>query len=344
MITAGQRSGQKHLASLLGPSRLTTRMKRIGSSSWSSCMSMHGERGKKSKTMTPWGPLGTSWNFVKGKWSNREVFLFHSWLKISDLNLKGCLRRRNTEVQDQCHCPVCCTDKFCSQTPHANKTGKKKSAVCWSQAFYMNHWYFDQSTWDSLRPWEDLLDTLWILKCLAAVHWLVHQTTWVMWKLIINQYAPIHSYAIGLTKTDKLHSMKFSVYCILVSRQWIAMKRSPMFMTPAPCWFPMTLMTLSLWHQMMMMASTKKSRKKKTIKVQMLRRPNQCRLPETSSVVVETGSEIQQRPRQELQEQKDPVDEKFKDACCRDLSYFSALSELPRWGLVAKFKLCLFSD
>ena len=94
---------------------------------------------------------------------------------------------------------------------------------------------------------------------------------------------------------------------------------------------------------MMMMASTKKSRKKKTIKVQMLRRPNQC-LPETSSVVVETGSEIQQRPRQDLQEQKDPVDEKFKDACCRDLSYFSALSELPRWGLVAKFKLCLFSD
>ena len=63
---------------------------------------------------------------------------------------------------------------------------------------------------------------------------------------------------------------------------------------------------------MMMMASTKKSRKKKTIKVQMLRRPNQCRLPETSSVVVETGSEIQQRPRQELQEQKDPVDEKIQ--------------------------------
>ena len=76
----------------------------------------------------------------------------------------------------------------------------------------------------------------------------------------------------------------------------------------------------------------------------MLRRPNQCRLPETSSVVVETESEIQQRPRQDLQEQKDPVDEKFKDACCRDLSYFSALSELPRWGLVAKFKLCLLSD
>ena len=100
MITAGQRSGQKHLASLPGPSRSTTRMKRIGSSSWSSCMSMHGERGKKSKTMTPWGPLGTSWNFVKGKWSNREVFLFHSWLKISDLNLKGCLQRRDTEVQD----------------------------------------------------------------------------------------------------------------------------------------------------------------------------------------------------------------------------------------------------
>ena len=35
----------------------------------------------------------------------------------------------------------------------------------------------------------------------------------------------------------------------------------------------------------MMMASMKKSRKKKAIKVQMLRRPNrQCRLPETSSV------------------------------------------------------------
>ena len=142
-----------------------------------------------------------------------------------------------------------------------------------------------------------------------------------------------------MTKTDKLHSMRFSSLLYPGVRQRIAMKRSPMFMTPAPCWFPMTLMTLSLWHQMMMMASTKKSRtKKKTIKVQMLRRPNQCRLPETSSVVVETGSEIQQRPRQYLQEQKDPVDEKFEDACCRDLSYFSALSELPRWGLVAKFK------
>ena len=87
-----------------------------------------------------------------------------------------------------------------------------------------------------------------------------------------------------MTKTDKLHSMRFSSLLYPGVRQRIAMKRSPMFMTPAPCWFPTTLMTLSLWHQMMM-ASMKKSRKKKTIKVQMLRRPNrQCRLPETSSV------------------------------------------------------------
>ena len=66
-----------------------------------------------------------------------------------------------------------------------------------------------------------------------------------------------------MTKTDKLHSMRFSSLLYPGVRQRIAMKRSPMFMTPAPCWFPMTLMTLSLWHQMMMMASTKKSRKKK---------------------------------------------------------------------------------
>jgi hypothetical protein len=45
------------------------------------------------------------------------VFLCHNWLKISDLNLKGCLQRRNTEVQDQCHWPVCCKDKSCSQPP-----------------------------------------------------------------------------------------------------------------------------------------------------------------------------------------------------------------------------------
>ena len=194
MITAGQRSGQKHLASLPGPSRSTTRMKRIGSSSWSSCMSMHGERGKKSKTMTPWGPLGTSWNFVKGKWSNREVFLFHSWLKISDLNLKGCLQRRNTEVQDQCHCPVCCTDKFCSQTSHANKTGKKKSAVCWSQAFYMNHWHFDQSTWDSLRGFTGhTLDSE-----ISRSHPLTGTSNDMSHVKANHQYAPIHSYAIGL--------------------------------------------------------------------------------------------------------------------------------------------------
>ena len=66
-----------------------------------------------------------------------------------------------------------------------------------------------------------------------------------------------------MTKTDKLHSMRFSSLLYPGVRQRIALKRSPMFMTPAPCWFPMTLMTLSLWHQMMMMASTKKSRKKK---------------------------------------------------------------------------------
>ena len=52
---------------------------------------------------------------------------------------------------------------------------------------------------------------------------------------------------------------------------------------------------------------------KKAIKVQTLRRPKrQCRLPETSSVV-ETGPEtmteqIEQRPRLDLQEQRDPVD------------------------------------
>ena len=152
MITAGQRSGQKHLASLPGPSRSTTRMKRIGSSSWSSCMSMHGERGKKSKTMTPWGPLGTSWNFVKGKWSNREVFLFHSWLKISDLNLKGCLQRRNTEVQDQCHWPVCCKDKFCSQPP--TRLEKEVSRLLISS--FLHHWCFDHYSQPEIL-WADFL-------------------------------------------------------------------------------------------------------------------------------------------------------------------------------------------
>ena len=72
--------------------------------------------------------------------------------------------------------------------------------------------------------------------------------------------------------------------------------------------------------------------KKKNIKVQTLRRPNrQCRLPETSSVV-ETGPEtmteqIEQRPRLDLQEQRHT---------------FLVLSELPRWGLVAKVAKVFF--
>ena len=77
---------------------------------------------------------------------------------------------------------------------------------------------------------------------------------------------------------------------------------------------------------------------KKNIKVQTLRRPNrQCRLPETSSVV-ETGPEtmteqIEQRPRLDLQEQRDPVDEKFKDVCCRVLSYFFSFVRVAEVGI-----------
>ena len=55
------------------------------------------------------------------------------------------------------------------------------------------------------------------------------------------------------------------------------MKRS-MSMTPAPCWFPMTLMALSLWHQMMMASMKNQSRKKKD------HQSTECRLPETLSV------------------------------------------------------------
>ena len=219
MITAGQRSGQKHLASLPGPSRLTTRMKRIGRWSWNLCMSMHGKLGRKSKTMTAWGPLGTSWNFVKGKWSNREVFLFHSWLKISDLNLKGCLQRRNTEVQDQCHCPVCCTDKFCSQTP--TRLEKRSQPFVGLKLFT---WITDISISQPEILWEDLLDTLWILKCLAAVHWLVHQTTWVMWKVIINMHQFIHTQLDWLKLTNFTRwNFQSTVSCCPVSESpWSA--------------------------------------------------------------------------------------------------------------------------
>jgi hypothetical protein len=77
---------------------------------------------------------------------------------------------------------------------------------------------------------------------------------------------------------------------------------------------------------------------KKAIKVQTLRRPNrQCRLPETSSVV-ETGPEtmteqIEQRPRLDLQEQRDPVDKKIKDVCCRVLSYFFSFVRVAEAGI-----------
>lgn len=88
----------------------------------------------------------------------------------------------------------------------------------------------------------------------------------------------------------------------------------------------------------MMMASTKK--RKKTIKIQMIKRPNrQGHFPETlaeTSNMSESSSIAEQRPRLDLKEHRDPVEEKFKDACCRDLSYFAALSELPRWGLAVQ--------
>lgn len=112
------------------------------------------------------------------------------------------------------------------------------------------------------------------------------------------------------------------------------MKRAMPMMTPAPCWFPMTLMALSLWNQMMM-TSTKK--RKKTIKIQMTKRQNQegrfHTLAETSNMSESSTSVATERPRLDLKEHRDPVEERFQDACCRDLSYFAALSELPRWGL-----------
>jgi hypothetical protein len=86
---------------------------------------------------------------------------------------------------------------------------------------------------------------------------------------------------------------------------------------------------------------------KKAIKVQTLRRPNrQCRLPETSSVV-ETGPEtmteqIEQRPRLDLQEQRDPVDKKSRMFAAEFCHTFLALSELPRRGLVAKVAKVFF--
>ena len=182
MITAGQRSGQKHLASFPGPSRLTTRMKRIGRLNWNSCMSMHGELGRKSKTKTAWGPLRTSWDSVKGKWGNGEVFLCHSWLKIQ------------TSIWQDASKEEMLKSKTSATGLSVVKTGfaasrqqdwKKKSAVHWSQVFYITdtsiiivnlrfserisrtHFGFCNFTPPS---------TDWDFNCF------VHQTTWGMWQ------------------------------------------------------------------------------------------------------------------------------------------------------------------
>ena len=191
MITAGQRSGQKHLASLPGPSRSTTRMKRIGSSSWSSCMSMHGERGKKIKDHDSMRPFRDQLKLCEGQVEQQGGVLVPQLIE----NLRPQFERMPPKKRYWSP-RLSATVLSVVQTSFAAKRRTPTRLEKRSQPFVglkLFTWITDISISQPEILWEDLLDTLWILKFLAAIHWLVHQTTWVMWKLIINMHQFIHT-------------------------------------------------------------------------------------------------------------------------------------------------------
>ena len=96
-------------------------------------------------------------------------------------------------------------------------------------------------------------------------------------------------------------------------------------MVPAPCWFPLTLMALS----MMQSTGTTKPRKK----ISKVKRPA-CDNGACQSGVTSVPEPVPERPRLDLRAEEDPAEEKFKEACHRTLANFVAFSSLPRSGFV----------
>ena len=102
------------------------------------------------------------------------------------------------------------------------------------------------------------------------------------------------------------------------------MQQAPM--VPAPCWFPLTLMALS----MMQSTGTRKPRKKiSKVKIDVFDNGNKA----SASGVMSVPGPVPERPSLDLRAEEDPVEEKFKDACHRRLAYFVAFSSLPRSGI-----------
>ena len=122
---------------------------------------------KKIKDQDSMRPFKDQLRLCEGQVRQRGGVLVPQLIENPDLNLTGCLQRRNAEVQGQCHWPVCCKDKFCSQPPTRLEKKVSRSLIL----SFLHHWYFDHYCQPEIL-WEDFQDTLWILQFHAAIHWL----------------------------------------------------------------------------------------------------------------------------------------------------------------------------
>ena len=106
-------------------------------------------------------------------------------------------------------------------------------------------------------------------------------------------------------------------------------------MTPAPCWFPMTMIAMNL----MMQQSVSKSKPRKKIAKEVVKRPAQNLVEQavdtatpdqTSTSSLEPTSHP---PRLELKDPEDPVEQTFWEACHRSLQSFQTFASMPRTGM-----------
>ena len=128
---------------------------------------------------------------------------------------------------------------------------------------------------------------------------------------------------LDLTVLSRGSALRINIHSPMPMKRSRIVQQAPM--VPAPCWFPLTLMALS----MMQSTGTTKPRKK----ISKVKRPA-CDNGACQSGVTSVPEPVPERPRLDLRAEEDPVEEKFKEACHRTLAYFVAFSSLPRSGFV----------